>query len=59
MTTYVYYYKSDVSREIIGRINANNLLEAHGMIMEIKRLPAEVVSSMFEIKQVRDYEFNI
>lgn len=59
MTTYVYYYKTDASKEVIGRVNANDLLEAHNMIMEIKRLPSDAVSSLFEIKQVRDYEFDI
>jgi hypothetical protein len=54
MTTYVYYYKSDSSKEVIGRVNANSLNEARAMIMEIKRLPIDAVASLFEIKQVRN-----
>jgi len=53
MTTYVYYYKSDSSKEVIGRVNADSLQEAHAMVMEIKRLPYDAVASLFEIKQVR------
>jgi hypothetical protein len=59
MTTYVYYYKSDSSREVIGRVNANNLDEAQTMVMEIKRLPLDAVISLFEIKQVRNDEISI
>jgi hypothetical protein len=59
MTTYVYYYKSDSSKEVIGRVNANNLNEARAMVMEIKRLPLDAVTSLFEIKQVRNDEISI
>lgn len=59
MTTYVYYYKSDSSKEVIGRVNANNLDEARAMVMEIKRLPYDAVTSLFEIKQVRNDEISI
>jgi hypothetical protein len=56
MKTYVYYYKSDSSNEVIGRIDANDLNEAHVTLMEIKRLPYDAVVSLFEIKQVRNNE---
>ena len=59
MTTYVYYYKSDSSKEVIGRVNANNLDEARAIVMEIKRLTYDAVTSLFEIKQVRNHENSI
>ena len=59
MKSYVYYYKSDSSKEVIGRVNANNLNEARAMVMEIKRLPFDAVTSLFEIKQVRNDEISI
>jgi hypothetical protein len=52
----VYYYKSDSSKEVVGRIDANDLNEAHVTLMEIKRLPYDAVVSLFEIKQVRNNE---
>jgi hypothetical protein len=59
MTTYVYYYKSDSSREVIGRFNANDLNEAHETLAAIKQLNLDSVFSLFQIKQVHDYEFDI
>jgi hypothetical protein len=56
MKTYVYYYKSDSSQEVIGRFDANNLNEAHDTLVEIKKLPYDAVVSLFEIKQVRNNE---
>jgi len=56
MKTYVYYYKSDSSKEVVGRIDANDLNEAHVTLMEIKRRPYDAVVSLFEIKQVRNNE---
>ncbi len=56
MKTYVYYYKSDSSQEVIGRIDANNLLEAQETLATIKRLNLDAVVNLFEIKQVRNNE---
>jgi hypothetical protein len=56
MKTYVYYYKSDSSNEVIGRINANDLNEAQETLATIKRLNLDAVVNLFEIKQVRNNE---
>ena len=56
MKTYVYYYKSDSSKEVVGRIDANDLNEAHVTLMEIKRLPYDAVVSLFEIKVLHEHD---
>jgi hypothetical protein len=56
MKTYVYYYKSDSSKEVIGRINANDLNEAQETLAVIKRLNLDAVVNLFEIKQIRNNE---
>jgi hypothetical protein len=56
MKTYVYYYKSDSSNEVIGRISANDLNEAQETLATIKRLNLDAVVNLFEIKQVRNNE---
>lgn len=56
MKTYVYYYKSDSSQEVIGRIIANDLIEAQETLATIKRLNLDAIVNLFEIKQVRNNE---
>jgi hypothetical protein len=56
MKTYVYYYKSDSSEEVIGRISANDLNEAQETLAVIKRLNLDAVVNLFEIKQIRNNE---
>jgi hypothetical protein len=56
MKTYVYYYKSDSSQEVIGRITANDLIEAQETLATIKRLNLDAIVNLFEIKQVRNNE---
>jgi len=59
MGTYVYYYKSDPSCEPIGRVQAIDLYEARGLIMQKKQLSSEEIDNLFEIKQVLPYENSI
>jgi RecB family endonuclease NucS len=56
MKTYVYYYKSDSSQEVIGRIIANDLTEAQETLATIKRLNLDAIVNLFEIKQIRNNE---
>jgi hypothetical protein len=56
MKTYVYYYKSDSSQEVVGRISANDLNEAQKTLAIIKRLNLDAVVNLFEIKQIRNNE---
>jgi hypothetical protein len=56
MKTYVYYYKSDSSQEVVGRIGANDLNEAQKTLAIIKRLNLDAVVNLFEIKQIRNNE---
>jgi RecB family endonuclease NucS len=56
MKTYVYYYKSDSSEEVIGRLIANDLNEARETLAEIKKLSIDNVVNLFEIKQIRNNE---
>lgn len=56
MKTYVYYYKSDSSEEVIGRMVANDLNEARETLAEIKKLSIDNVVNLFEIKQIRNNE---
>lgn len=59
MSTYVFYYKADTTCEPIGRVKATSLDEAQHFIMELKQLPEDVITELFEIKQVLTYETNI
>ena len=56
MKTYVYYYKSDSSQEVIGRMLANDLNQARETLAEIKKLSFDNVVNLFEIKQVLNNE---
>ncbi len=62
MNTYTYSYKSDSSKEIIGRVNALDSFEAQIKVAVIKKLSIESVKQLFEIiktvrneKNVRSY----
>ena len=56
MKTYVYYYKSDSSQEVIGRFSANDMNEAWETLAIIKKLKLDAVVNLFEIKQIRNNE---
>lgn len=56
MKSYVYYYKSDSSQEVIGQISANDLNEAQETLAKIKQLNLDAVVNLFEIKQIRNNE---
>ena len=59
MSTYIFYSKADTTCEPIGRVKATSLSEARMHIMELKQLPEDVITELFEIKQVLTYETNI
>jgi hypothetical protein len=59
ISTYVFYYKADSTCEPIGRVKATSLAEARMHIIEFKQLPEDVITELFEIKQVLTYETNI
>jgi hypothetical protein len=52
MKTYVYFYKSDSTTEIIGRVMATSLDEAREFIKQVKQLSIEDVDKLFEIKEL-------
>jgi hypothetical protein len=52
MKTYVYFYKSDSTNEIIGRVMATSLDEAREFIKQVKQLSIEDVDKLFEIKEL-------
>ncbi|CAB4155123.1 hypothetical protein UFOVP1307_46 [uncultured Caudovirales phage] len=52
MKTYVYYYKSDSTNEIIGRVMATSLDEAREFIKQVKQLSIQDVDNLFEIKEL-------
>ena len=52
MKTYVYYYKSDSTNEIIGRVMATSLDEAREFIKQVKQLSIHDVDNLFEIKEL-------
>jgi len=52
MKTYVYFYKSDSTNEIIGRVMATSLYEAREFIKQVKQLSIEDVDKLFEIKEL-------
>ena len=52
MKTYVYYYKSDSTNEIIGRVMATSLDEAREFIKQVKQLSIQDLDNLFEIKEL-------
>lgn len=52
MKTYVYYYKSDSTNEIIGRVMATSLDEAREFIKQVKQLSIQDIDNLFEIKEL-------
>lgn len=51
--TYVYFFKTDLTQEIIGSIIASNINEAREKLCIIKQLPAADIDRLFVIKQKR------
>ena len=52
MKTYVYYYKSDSTNEIIGRVMTTSLDEAREFIKQVKQLSIQDLDNLFEIKEL-------
>jgi hypothetical protein len=52
MKTYVYFYKSDSTNEIIGRVMATSLDEAREFIKQVKQLSIQDIDNLFEIKEL-------
>jgi hypothetical protein len=52
MKTYVYFYKSDSTNEIIGRVMATSLDEAREFIKQVKQLSVQDIDNLFEIKEL-------
>ena len=50
---YIYYYKTDSSREPIGRFNAETMDEALERLSVIKQLSVELVDNLFVIECVK------
>ena len=51
--TYIYYYKSDSSREALGRINAEDFDDAMYQISVIKQLSLDLVDNLFVVECVK------
>ena len=52
MKKYKYYYKSDLNKEPVGRINAESLNEAILKAAEKKQLSYERFIMLFEIEEI-------
>lgn len=50
---YVYFFKQDVTQEVIGNVKANSLQEAQEKIAIIKQLSINEIDRLFVIKQKR------
>jgi len=59
MNTYTYSYKTDSTKEIIGRVYALDLFEAQIKIAMIKKLSIESITKLFEIKKSLSSEKNV
>jgi hypothetical protein len=59
MSTYVYYYRIDLSCELVGRVKATSLYEALNYIAQKKQLTEESVNNLFVIKKLDDHENNL
>jgi hypothetical protein len=56
---YIYYYKSDIKCETVGRVMATGLDDARELIAEKKALDVKFISELFVIKKLEDHENNI
>jgi len=52
-TTWVYFFKSDSTQEIIGSVKATGIEDAREKIALIKRLSADEIDRLFVIKTKR------
>jgi hypothetical protein len=52
-TTWVYFFKSDSTQDIVGSIKATGIEDAREKIAIIKQLPADEIDRLFVIKQKR------
>jgi hypothetical protein len=52
MNTYVYFYKSDSTKEPIGRVIAYTINEAVQKIVVIKKLSEESIEKLLVIKKL-------
>jgi hypothetical protein len=55
---YVYFFKQDVTQEVIGNVKANSLQEAQEKIAIKKQLPANEIDRLFVIKQKKEESCN-
>jgi hypothetical protein len=51
--TYIYYYKSDSSREAVGRVNAEDFDDAINQISVIKQLSSDLIDNLFVVECVK------
>jgi hypothetical protein len=59
MSSYVYYYKSDLLAEPLAKFKAFNYAEAVNYVIQVKRLPLIEVTKLFFIKKLDAHENNI
>jgi hypothetical protein len=52
-TTWVYFFKSDSTQDIVGSVKATGVEDAREKIAIIKQLPADEIDRLFVIKQKR------
>jgi hypothetical protein len=52
-TTWVYFFKSDSTQEVIGSVTATGIEDAREKIAVIKCLPADEIDRLFVIKPKR------
>lgn len=52
MNTYVYFFKTDDTCEIIGRVKATSLREARSFIAIQKRLSKDKIDELFVIQEL-------
>ena len=52
-TTWVYFFKSDSTQDIVGSIKATGIEDAREKIAIIKQSPADEIDRLFVIKQKR------
>ena len=53
MKTFVYYSKNDPKKEIIGKINSEEINKASKYAAEIKRMGLNELLSIFDIKEYK------
>jgi hypothetical protein len=57
--TFVFYYRADSTKEVVGRVTATSLGNARKQISLIKQLDVDLIDDLFVIERLNSHENSI